>query len=93
MEANLASSSFSLENGEQQLSRWFSHVALYRSEQSLKIAEAEPLTELFCSLIAKAGEEEQTRHYVRSAVEQELSCHGALIKIEFGLFVAWGQKG
>jgi 2-polyprenyl-3-methyl-5-hydroxy-6-metoxy-1,4-benzoquinol methylase len=62
MEASLASSSFSLENGEQQLSRCFSHVELYRLEQSLRIAEAE----LFCSLIAKSGEEEQTRQYMRS---------------------------
>lgn len=92
MEASLASSSFSLENGEQQLSRCFSHVELYRLEQSLRIAEAEPLAELFCSLIAKSGEEEQTRQYVRSGVEQELRWHGALIQIEFGLFVAWSQK-
>ena len=49
-------------------------------------------TELFCSLIAKSGEEEQTREYVRSGVEQELSRHGALIKVEFALFVAWGEK-
>jgi len=58
----------------------------------LRIAEAEPLAELFCSLIAKSGEEEQTRQYVRSGVEQELRRHGALIQIEFGVFVAWGQK-
>ena len=65
---------------------------LYRLEQSLRIAEAEPLAELFCSLIAKSGEEEQTRQYVRSGVEQELRRHGALIQIEFGLFVAWAKK-
>ena len=29
-------------------------------------------TELFCSLIVKSSEEEQTREYVRSGVEQEL---------------------
>lgn len=29
---------------------------------------------------------------VNSEEEQELSRHGALIKVEFGLFVAWGQK-
>ncbi len=92
MEASLASSSFGLENGEQQLSRCFSHVELYRLEQSLRIAEAEPLAELFCSLIAKSGEEEQTRQYVRSGVEHELRRLGALIQIEFGLFEAWGQK-
>jgi hypothetical protein len=62
---------------------------LHRLEQSLRMAEAEPLAELFCSLIAKSGEEEQTRQYVRSGVEQELRRHGALIQIEFGLFVAW----
>jgi hypothetical protein len=58
----------------------------------LRIAEVEPLVELFCSLIAKSGEEEQTCQYVKSGVEQELRRHGALIQIEFGLFVAWGQK-
>lgn len=34
---------FSLENGREQLARWFSHVRLYRNDGELRVTEVEPL--------------------------------------------------
>jgi ubiquinone/menaquinone biosynthesis C-methylase UbiE len=81
--------SFLLENGGEQISRWFSKVTLRRYKDDLVITEANPLVAYVLSMIAKPifiGD--RLTKFVRF-VEQEIALHGAIhITKDSGIFEA-----
>ncbi len=83
--------SFSLENGEAQLSEWFGDVRLHRYEDSLAITEGDPL---IAYIVSSVGDGEAVLvgdrlEELKSYVEAELSSKGVLrITKHIGLFVA-----
>ena len=87
---------FSLENGEAQLSRWFSEISLRRRRGALLVTEAEPLLEYLLSGVtadAPAGEPAADVRLRVSALsvrlERELDLRRAIrITTDPGLFVA-----
>jgi ubiquinone/menaquinone biosynthesis C-methylase UbiE len=84
---------FNLENGEEQLSPWFSAIRLHRYEDMLVVTEAEPLIAYllsgrYQSILAGERLAEVTR-----AIEEEIAVRGAIqITKDAGLFVA-SQSG
>ena len=84
-------SAFILENGAEQLARWFASVALSRYEDALVVTEAEPLIAYILSGKAKALFVGEKLLRLRDVVDQELAAHGAIhIAKDSGLFVAHG---
>jgi len=84
---------FSLENGGEQLSFWFTHVDLHRLENTLMVTETEPLIQMIRTGIGGPDIDEEKLRHLREEVDQELAQHGALyVTIQFGLFVAHGRK-
>jgi len=81
--------SFTLENGAEELSRWFTSVRLRRYEDGLVVTEAEPLMAYVLSgLFGSALTDDQTAAF-RRFVENELAEHGAIrITKDAGLFEA-----
>ncbi len=87
---------FSLENGEAQLSRWFSEVSLRRRGGALLVTESEPLLEyLLSGVTADAAADEPAAEFRRRVADlagrlrRELDLHGAIrITTDPGLFVA-----
>ena len=87
---------FSLENGAEQLSPWFSDVTLRRYEDALVVTEVEPLVEyLLSGTVAGAGEEPHADELgprvaeLADRLERELASRGAIhITKDVGLFVA-----
>lgn len=88
---------FSLENGAELLSRWFSEVSLLRYEDDLSVTEAEPLVDYVVSMMAAREisqrlPEEEFRARVsrlREALERELVSHGTIrITKDTGMFAA-----
>ena len=84
---------FSLENGGEQLSFWFTHVDLHRLENTLVVTETEPLVQMIHAGMGGPDiDEEKLRHF-REEIDQELTQQGALrFTAQFGLFVAHGRK-
>jgi ubiquinone/menaquinone biosynthesis C-methylase UbiE len=84
---------FNLETGQEELSRWFSAVALSRYPDALVVTEAEPLIAYVLSGrygAVLAGE--PIGEFTRS-VEEEIVRHGAVrITKDAGLFEAWQQE-
>lgn len=82
--------SFSVENGGQQLARWFTHVELDRLEKQLLINERESLLGLVRSSMSKQEQQDATKlHAVQKAVERLLQQDQALtITMDFGIFIA-----
>jgi SAM-dependent methyltransferase len=80
--------SFTLEDGAEQLARWFPSVRLVRYVDALLVTEAEPLIEYVLSGRATFSPEEQ-REFVRF-VGQELARQGGKMRItkDSGLFMA-----
>jgi ubiquinone/menaquinone biosynthesis C-methylase UbiE len=84
---------FNLENGQEELSCWFSAVALSRYPDALVVTEVEPLLHYVLSgrsssVLAGEPIAEFTR-----AVEEEIARHGAIrITKDAGLFEAWQQE-
>lgn len=77
---------FDLENGGEQLARWFAEVVLHRYDDALMVTEAEPLVAYVLSGGA-LGEVEGAA--LRGLVAGELARHGAIrIGKETGLFAA-----
>jgi ubiquinone/menaquinone biosynthesis C-methylase UbiE len=80
--------SFTLENGEEQLQEWFSHVEQRWYEDGLKVTEAAPLVEYILSGWTKVKllQEKAFSEFV----EQELKNHGGkfFITKDSGIFVA-----
>jgi ubiquinone/menaquinone biosynthesis C-methylase UbiE len=86
-----AANSFMLEDGAEQLRRWFPHVSVKRYEDALLVTEVEPLIEYILSgRIAFSPQEKQD---LTCFVGQEMARQGGKIHItkEGGLFIA-GQN-
>lgn len=84
---------FSLENGGEQLSFWFTHVDLHRLENTLLVTETEPLIQMICTGIGELGVSEENIQCMREEIDQELAKHGEIrITMQFGLFVAYGRR-
>ncbi len=86
-------SSFTLENGSELLSQQFSHVELYRFEDSLRITEVEPLIAYIRSTRVGASLVNDQWDELRSLLEQEMARHGAIfVTKSTGLFEAFGKR-
>jgi ubiquinone/menaquinone biosynthesis C-methylase UbiE len=84
-----SASSFLLENGEAQLTEWFSPVHTYRYEDALIVTEAEPLVAYALSSFAGIALKEDRLARFTRWVEDEIARHGAIhITKDSGLFEA-----
>jgi ubiquinone/menaquinone biosynthesis C-methylase UbiE len=86
---NKASSSFTLENGLAQLSRWFAEITLYRYEGALEVTEVAPLVDYILS--SRAGQILVGRQAAfNEFVAREMESHEGVIHItkDAGLFVS-----
>jgi len=84
---------FSLENGDEQLSFWFTHVDLHRLENTLLITETEPLTAMIRTGIGGSEISEKDLQNLCEAIDQEIKQIGGFrVTIHTGLFVAHGRK-
>jgi ubiquinone/menaquinone biosynthesis C-methylase UbiE len=81
---------FTLENGQEQLSQWFSQVTLRRYEDDLVITEVEPLVAYILSLAhARSVFAGDRLAQLIEYAEQEIHTHGAIyITKDSGLFEA-----
>ncbi len=83
--------SFSLENGGEQIGRWFNHVQMLRREDGLVVTQAQPLVDYILSMLGyflEALSEERLRVFT-GALEQEIKTKGAIyITKDTGLFKA-----
>lgn len=81
--------SFSIENGESQLSKWFGDVRFERYEDHLLVTEVEPLVEYVLSMLADPAESEREARLWRGFLGEVLAKHGViLITKDTGLFTA-----
>lgn len=88
-----AASNFTLENGSELLSQQFSHVELYRFENSLRITEVEPLIAYIRSTRVGATFVGDKLDALRALLEQEMAQQGAIVVTKStGLFEAFGKK-
>jgi SAM-dependent methyltransferase len=84
---------FSLENGGEQLSFWFTHVDLYHTEHTFLITESEPVLQMIRASIGGSDISELDMQIVHESIDQELAQHGSLpVTMHFGIFVAHGLK-
>lgn len=84
---------FTIENGAQQLSRWFSQVELHRLENTLVATEAEPLIGVIRTGTPDADYDEAKFQRLRSLIQEELAQRGTIpIVMDIGLFEASGRK-
>ena len=83
--------SFTLENGYEELSRWFSQVTLHRYEDDLVITEAEPLVAYILSMVeAKSVFTDDKLAKLVEYLEREIAAHGAVhITKDSGMFEAF----
>lgn len=82
---------FSLENGREQLSAFFSHVELHCLENTLVIKEVEPLVEMVRTGTPNACYNEAQFQHLRRLIQQELEQHGAIrTNMDLALFEASG---
>jgi ubiquinone/menaquinone biosynthesis C-methylase UbiE len=85
---------FTLENGAEQLARWFASITLYRYEDALVVTEAEPLIEYILSGSAKTVFVGEKLQRLRDLLKQELASRQAIyITKDSGLFEAFGSPG
>ena len=89
---NRPSISFSLENGQEQLARWFADVTLHRYEDALRVTEVEPLVAYIRSYRFSPTQPALAEDRVpalREFVERELAQRGAFhITKSPGMFIA-----
>ncbi len=84
---------FSLEDGAEQIARWFSRIELHRLENTLVVTEAEPLLAFVRSVTPQGQYSEATFQRLRELIQQELSQHGEMrINMDMGLFEVSGGK-
>lgn len=81
---------FSLENGEEQLSRWFGDVRLLRREDSLFVTEVGPLVDyLLSGTAAHAAGHDGDTEALSEWLERELAARGGIhVTKDTGMFVA-----
>jgi ubiquinone/menaquinone biosynthesis C-methylase UbiE len=93
-EAEVWSITFDLENGGEQLARWFPHVTRRRYEDALVVTEAEPLLAYVLSGYAGSAMAGDRLAELAALLEQEIASHGAIrITKDCGLFEAWEDEG
>jgi ubiquinone/menaquinone biosynthesis C-methylase UbiE len=79
--------SFSLENGERQLTPWFSHVACQRLDTTLAITKVEPLVTYIRSTTPQCQSSETKFQRLREIIQQELSRNGEIhLHMDIALF-------
>jgi ubiquinone/menaquinone biosynthesis C-methylase UbiE len=84
---------FSLENGAQQLSRWFSHIDVHRLEMPLVVKEAGTLVAMVRSMPTGAAGDKTKLQRLHNLVQQELEQRGEVrFTMEIALFEASGRK-
>jgi len=84
---------FSMENGCEQLSDWFSEVQLQRLENTLVVTEAGPLVEVIRSGTPRAEQDEAKFQRLDDLIQQRLERDGQLqMTMDIGLFEASGQR-
>jgi SAM-dependent methyltransferase len=92
-DASVWSITFDLENGREQLARWFPHVTLRRYEDALVITEAEPLIAYVRSGYAGSAFAGDRLAELTAFIEREIASRGAIrITKDAGLFEAWGDR-
>ena len=80
---------FGLENGGEQLSRWFSRVTLDRYEDSLVVTEAKPLV----AYVLSTGRPDLHGEELARVIQHEIDSSGAFkISKDAGLFKAWKTR-
>lgn len=88
------SNPFTLENGAEQLARWFGSITLYRYDDALVITEPEPLIEYILSGSARTVFVGEKLQRLRDLLKQELATRQAIyITKDSGLFEAFGYPG
>lgn len=84
---------FTLENGPEQLTPWFSQIELHEYENSLAVTEAEPLVAFILSCAHPDSVTEEKIQTLRKLIEQGLAKDSVIsITKASGLFEASGQK-
>lgn len=84
---------FSIENGREQLARWFSHIDLQILENHLLVTEPDSLMEVVRAGTPRAEYNEATFERLRWLIEQRLARHGPLrMQVNIGLFEAFGKR-
>jgi SAM-dependent methyltransferase len=85
---------FTLEDGTQQLSPWFSRIELHHYEDALAITEAAPLIAYVRSTRAGAALAGDRLTRLTAAIEQELAARGTIhVTKATGLLEAWRDAG
>ena len=85
-----APGNFALENGAEQLARFFTTVELHRFQDGLVVTEAQPFIDYILSGRVGAELEGQRAAELAAFVQGELAAHGSLtITKDTGLFEAW----
>lgn len=80
---------FSVENGADQLARWFTDVTLHRLTHTLAVREAEPLLRCLRSGIPHDQDDEEAFQRLEKRIRQELSRNGEIaLTLDIGLFEA-----
>ncbi len=88
------SNPFTLENGVEQLARFFGSITLYRYDDALVITEPEPLVEYILSGSARTIFVGEKLQRLRDLLKQELATRQAIyITKDSGLFEAFGFPG
>jgi SAM-dependent methyltransferase len=84
-----SASEFRLDNGLEELSRWFSEVSLRHYEDALAVTEAEPIVAFILSTAWRTGLSDEQVAALRQRVEQKLTGSGVFqVTKESGIFVA-----
>ncbi|GHO49356.1 class I SAM-dependent methyltransferase [Ktedonospora formicarum] len=81
---------FSIENGKEQIARWFSRVELDRVEKHMTVGDRETLMELARSGLSKEDQQDPAKLLpVEEAIDQLLARQGKIhFNMDFGLFSA-----
>ncbi len=83
-------SPFRLENGEEQIAKWFEHVRLHIYEDGLLVTEAEPLVAYVLSMSVTIRFDEEEIARFTAFIQQEIDRQGAIhITKSTGLFEAF----
>ncbi len=86
--------SFLLENGEAQLSPWFTNVQQYRYEDELEVTEAEPLIAYIASMTADLLPDSQAFEILVAFIKSKIASEGRIrITKASGLFVSSRRPG
>lgn len=84
---------FTIEQGQEQISQWFSRVELRRLNNSIAFTNADQIIAIISSLVAEADIDQEKVKQVRSQLEQQLA-KGNIppTQLELGLFRASGPR-